>query len=42
MEECAEQLREVQKKLEKLPSKDEDWNKDMRDEIDGFCAILTI
>ena len=42
MEECAELLRQVQNRLERIPSKDKIWNKHMRDEIDEWCSILSI
>jgi len=42
MEECAEQLRDIQRKLESLPSKEERWNQGLRDEIDGWVGVLVI
>lgn len=42
MEECASLLREAQSKLEQLKSRDEEWNKYVRDGIDSMCAVLTI
>jgi hypothetical protein len=41
MEECAILLREAQSKLEQLESRDDEWNKYIREEIDVMCAIIT-
>ena len=42
LEECAELLREVQNKLNSLPSKNEKWNKNIRKDLDRLCSIITI
>ena len=42
MEEIWELLNKAQEKLEKLPSKDAKWNKELRSEIDVWGNVLTL